>query len=365
MTSAKIFDCISLIIVDDQEKRSVFGGIAMTVAVKDRILGCLLAGACGDALGAPFEFTSHIEMIVECGPGGVRNFWTEGGLLGAITDDTQLTLFTASGLLARRQFRGLSEVEHFHLAYLAWFSTQGERNGLLDQHPNHHAELASIVSTHGDRCAGFTCLNSLRDAKHIGQFANNTSKGCGAAMRVAPIGLLYMSDPYQAFDSAVAAARLTHGHPTGYISAGAFAMLIAWVLKECSLADALQKTLIFLRSQPGHEETSKAIINAPWPNEERVRPPSWMGFGWTGEQALAIAINAVLTTKCLQEAIIVAANHDGDSDTTASMAGNLAGALYGVSAIPQRWIEKVEMRSEITQIARKLCRAMAECSRSR
>ncbi len=111
---------------------------------------------------------------------------------------------------------------------------------------------------------------------------------------------------------------------------------------------------MYLRSHPRHEAVLAAIINAPWPSEDRSKRPAWFGYGWTGEEALAIAIGAVLTTHSLEEAIIKSTNHDGDSGTTASMAGNLAGAYYGVAAIPRRWSGSVEMRETILTMAESL-----------
>lgn len=324
------------------------------ISTTDRFLGSLLAGACGDALGAPFEFTSHIDMIVECGPGGVRDFWTDGGTPGAISDDTQLGLFTASALLARKSHLGLSEIEHLHFAYLGWLSTQGEHNKLVDSLPCLHTELIEQITNQGDRCPDFTTRSVLTGTKALGVFTTSRSKGCGAVARVAPIGLLYHRDPFQAFEVAAASARLTHGHPTGYLSAGAFAMMIGWVVQGRTLPEAVQDTMTYLRSEPGNQQVINAIIHAPSPTKDPDLRPNWMGFGWTAEEALAIAIGAVLTTHTLEDAVIAAANHDGNSSTTALMAGNLAGALYGVSAIPERWARTVEMRSTLLRVSGQL-----------
>src|SRR5215469_1142760 len=92
--------------------------------------GCLLGGAVGDALGAPVEFMSYANIVREFGPEGIRDFAPAYGRLGAITDDTQMTLFTAEGLL-RAYVRGcLKGICHppsvVHHAYLRWLITQGE-----------------------------------------------------------------------------------------------------------------------------------------------------------------------------------------------------------------------------------------------
>jgi ADP-ribosylglycohydrolase len=68
------------------------------VSISNRCRGCLLGGAVGDALGAPVEFMSHSQIVSRFGPHGIRDFAPAYGRTGAITDDTQMTLFTAEGL---------------------------------------------------------------------------------------------------------------------------------------------------------------------------------------------------------------------------------------------------------------------------
>jgi hypothetical protein len=94
-----------------------------------RILGCLLGGAVGDALGAPVEFRSLAEIHNRFGPEGVSTFASAYGREGAITDDTQMTLFTAEGLMRahnRATSKGICSVpDVVWYAYLRWLHTQG------------------------------------------------------------------------------------------------------------------------------------------------------------------------------------------------------------------------------------------------
>jgi ADP-ribosyl-[dinitrogen reductase] hydrolase len=98
-------------------------------ALHARIRGCLLGGAVGDALGAPVEFLSLAEIRRRFGPDGIRDYAHAYGRLGAITDDTQMTLFTAEGLLrawVRGTVKGLYHPPGvIHHAYLRWLVTQG------------------------------------------------------------------------------------------------------------------------------------------------------------------------------------------------------------------------------------------------
>lgn len=153
------------------------------------IRASLMGGAVGDALGAEIEFWS-LDQIRRRFPGGVDEILRHQGKRGAITDDTQITLFTAERLI-RAQVRGtLKGICHppgvVHHALQRWLVTQGERPKT--------AELCKVglvadPRLHAQRAPGMTCLSALRAAKDFGALARNDSKGCGTIMRVAPIGL--------------------------------------------------------------------------------------------------------------------------------------------------------------------------------
>ena len=160
-----------------------------------RMVGCLLGGAVGDALGAPIEFMKLPEIRARFGPEGIRDYAPAYGRdAGAITDDTQMTLFTAEGLIraaVRYAGRGIcsppSVVMH---AYMRWLRTQGETS----KHPFFaHGETGWLVGERdlwSRRAPGSTCLSALRNATDDDLFATNDSKGCGGIMRVAPVGLV-------------------------------------------------------------------------------------------------------------------------------------------------------------------------------
>src|SRR3990167_4825674 len=153
----------------------------------ERIKGCLLGGAVGDALGAPVEFLEWPAIEAKFGPQGIVDFAPAFGITGAITDDTQMMLFTAEGLLrayVRGSSRGICHVPSIiHDALLRWLMTQDyptampvSRDGWLIEQP----ELWSR------RAPGTTCLGALKASSRLGAVAENNSKGCGAVMRVAP-----------------------------------------------------------------------------------------------------------------------------------------------------------------------------------
>jgi ADP-ribosylglycohydrolase len=178
-------------------------------------------------------------------------------------------------------------------------------------------------------------------------------------MRVAPVGLfLWLAGgpraPHHAFRLAADLAALTHGHPTGQLSAGVLAALVLLLADGEDLAGALAATRGILAQHPEHEETLHAMLQAESLAGSQLAPPAAiakLGQGWLAEEALAIAIYCALVASSLRDGVILAVNHDGDSDSTGSIAGNLLGAMHGVDAIPAEWLEPLELRDVITQVA--------------
>ena len=185
----------------------------------------------------------------------------------------------------------------------------------------------------------------------------NNSKGCGGVMRVAPIGLLFYEYNENVFEIAVKAAAITHGHPTGYIAAGAFAVIIAELIKGKKLFESVESCIFLLKKEDKNKETYNALksaIELASTNEEPYKCIEKLGEGWVAEEALAIAVYCALKAKTFKDAIIMAANHNGDSDSTASICGNLLGARHGMKVIPGYWLEKLELYELIDKMAEDL-----------
>lgn len=180
-------------------------------------------------------------------------------------------------------------------------------------------------------------------------------------MRVAPIGLLLDLSPKQAFDLAIRAAALTHGHSSGYLSAGSMAALVRFLVEGISLRDAVAPTLALLEAWPGHEETAAALKSALSLSVggQRKAPvvPARLGEGWVGEEALAIAAWAALTGPTFPAVLQRSANHSGDSDSTASLAGQLWGAEHGLAGIPEEWVQRLDISAELKDMAERLIAA--------
>ncbi|AKE94629.1 ADP-ribosylglycohydrolase family protein [Cronobacter sakazakii] len=334
-------------------------------ALRARFRGCLLGGAVGDALGGPVEFLRLAEITARFGAQGVTDYEYAWGGIGKITDDTQMTLFTAEGLLRawmRAAMRGIGPsftgvTAH---AYLRWLLTQGERNrhNLLDK-----TQMSGWLAGHNAlfhaRAPGNTCLSALREMRAFGKPARNDSKGCGGVMRVAPVGLFYMRYPggdllKAAFDTGCQLAALTHGHPTGYLTGGVLAALVLQLVQGESLDAALTRSLDLLKNAPQHEETWRALEHArtlaaaPLTPREAIKT---LGEGWVAEEALAIALFCALRARSFEEGVLMAVNHDGDSDSTGAIVGNLLGAMYGITALPETWLARLELNAVIQEMA--------------
>ena len=329
-------------------------GTLFRVDGRERIRGCLLGGAIGDALGAPIEFESLAAIRATYGPSGVSGLVGTSWPPRTITDDTQMTLFTAEGLL--RAGRGSAyALEHIAHAYDRWLLTQGEGHAAATGWLVTHREL------HARRAPGNTCLSALRSGRRPGRRgALNSSKGCGAVMRVAPIGLVH----HAPFEVAAEAGGLTHHHPSGYLSAGAFAQVLATIMTGATLHDAIDAARIELRRWPDHEETLHAIDSAvsaaSVPGSPSAEVMESLGQGWVGEEALAIALYCALVAPDVRTGLLLAVNHGGDSDSTGSIAGNLLGAPYGYDALPGDLVEAVEARDLIATVADDLASAFLD-----
>jgi ADP-ribosylglycohydrolase len=318
----------------------------------DRVLGCVLAGAAGDALGAPVEFASIEEIRSRFGARGIADYASAFGLRGAVTDDTQMTLFTLEGVVRahvrQRVAGGADMIVVLHKAYLRWLYTQGQQvpRAVLD------GWLITEPGLYAQRAPGNTCLSALRDTidgTRIGTIERpiNDSKGCGGVMRAAPVAL-WPGTPAEIFRLGADAAALTHGHPSGYLAAGALAVIVKQLLHGAVLEAAVEQARAELVTWRGHEEVLTALDNAillakngaPTPEAIAER----LGGGWVAEEALAIAVCAALAAEDLGDGLRIAVNHSGDSDSTGSICGNILGARDGMNAIPARLRDHVELR---------------------
>ena len=323
------------------------------ISTADRAVGCLIGGAVGDALGAGIEFMTHADIVDEFGPEGVTDIVPAYGQIAPITDDTQMTLFTAEGLIEARE-TGTDPVEAIWNAYQRWYHTQG---GPLPEEADPNEGLLAISEMHNMRAPGLTCTGALR-GNIPGTLTQpvNDSKGCGGVMRASPAGLS-TDDPVEAYRLGRDLAALTHGHPSGWIAAGAFAAIICELAHGSNPARAVQTGLLLVESEEAGNEVAQGLVDAIAISEKTevtVIDLEELGAGWTAEEALAISVACFLADLKPREQLLLAVNHSGDSDSTGSITGNLIGTTKGWRAIPPDWRQDLELSALITSIAREL-----------
>lgn len=330
-----------------------------SVSGLDRVRGCLLGGAVGDALGAPVEFMqlpairrAHGATIdlVDLAP-------------ARFTDDTQMTLFTAEGLaraLVGGHDKGItSDTELVYRAYLRWLHIQGvpwsqAAGHLADAEEQPDGWLVSNRVLHRRAEPGNTCLSAL----HSGRMGTptdriNNSKGCGGVMRAAPAGLAF-DDPAEAFRVGCDVAAITHGHPAGFLSAGALAAMVAHLMAGAQMHEAVTEALRLVEQDTEGAETAEALAEGIALGERGMPAPEELerlGGGWVGEEALAIAVACALPATDLAVALSASVFHSGDSDSTGAICGNLLGALWGMEAVPPAWLDVLEARDVVDHVA--------------
>lgn len=328
-----------------------------SIAIKERITGSLLAGAAGDALGYQIEFARNVKDKQ------VTDFLSGEG---RISDDTQMTLFTANALLyhvaAKERGKVVSAERAIYLSYLDWLETQ---NGCKSDVTV--SRIKSLPELHKRRHPGNTCLTALGSGicgtleKPI-----NASKGCGTVMRIAPIGLFYEDAAFCGLLSAKSGA-VTHGHELGNIPCMLEGILLNILVNEelsfersfdKALEIFLKESVIFSRHNVKYflemTEKAKALAEKDIPDPEAIKA---IGEGWVAEEAFCIALYACLKySDNLTDALIASVNHDGDSDSTGAVTGNILGAYLGGKAISEHFLN-VELREHIMELSDDLSEA--------
>lgn len=330
----------------------------------DKFRGCLIGGAAGDALGYAVEFKREEEIFSEYGNDGI----TEYDLLldsdvAEISDDTQMTLFTAEGLLlAGRKGNSVDYINSIREMYKCWYQTQSVKNPRKNE--NLQSRLLNVPELYNRRCPGMTCMIAIREGAE-GTINNpvNDSKGCGGVMRVAPISL-YFCDTLVSYEQSdmigAEAAALTHGHDLGYIPAAALVHIVRKVAEsDIPLKDAVSDSInamekLFLKVEHIGDFTAimQKAIQLAESDIDDLSAIHQLGEGWVAEETLAIAVYCALKYENnFDMALRIAVNHNGDSDSTGAVCGNILGAYLGYNAIPQKYKERLELHDLICETA--------------
>lgn len=350
--------------------------------IKDKIRGCLMAGAAGDALGYTVEFWSRQSILAHYGANGITRFDLRGGDKALVSDDTQMTLFTANGVLTgltRHYMRGVgSPLEYYaRFAYIDWYCTQ---TGNKRDNDFAYTWLRDLPEMAHRRAPGNTCLTACKSLFENKEVQNN-SMGCGGIMRVAPFPLIAAG--YEAKGMGMYTiegiarggaeiAECTHKHPQGYIPSAALAVLLykiapLTVAEVCEQIDQLVAETVEVidriyteggecQAKNQLKEVTERVMRLAHSDIPDIEAIKQLGEGWVALEAWAIALYcAVRHIDSVEDAIIAAVNHDGDSDSTGSICGNIMGAIYGYEHIKSRNIfcpegKELEQTLELSEI---------------
>ena len=338
----------------------------------DVIRGSLFGGAMGDALGYPVEFLKREEIIKQFGDNGISEYVLNGKGLAEISDDTQMTLFTATGILigiTRGKLRGIMGPLQGYIwkAYTNWCEMQ---MGLNPDGAQRFSWLMDVPEMGENRAPGTTCVHAIMKQREGSvEKPLNDSKGCGGIMRIAPVALYLnrtgdLNCMQDVFEVASEVAALTHGHELGWLSSGVAAYIINQVAyARVTVEEATRSAIRFVKehySDKQHLEEligimERALLFAKNGSDDAENICA-LGEGWVAEETLAIAIYcSVKYQNDFSKALCAAVNHDGDSDSTGTVTGNIMGAYLGYEKLSEQWKENLECANIIDEIAVDLC----------
>ncbi len=297
----------------------------------EKAKGILYGLAIGDALGRLTEFKSLSRIKSEYGDVGITDL-PEPALF---TDDTQMSVAIAEALVETGERDVDSIMAGVRDEFIKW-----------------------LHSPENNRAPGNACLTGVRNmeaGKHWSESGISRSKGCGSAMRVAPIGYLYQDDPEKLKAVAHTTGICTHGHPTADAACIGAAYLVKLALDGTKPDDMVPSLLPFTKGIS--EEFFRAILKIEkcldWEDEEKAL--SYLGEGWIGEEAVALALYCFLRYPRDYEKVVVrGANTNGDSDSIACIGGSISGAYLGIDAVPRGWVQRIEKTEYIGGLATRL-----------
>jgi ADP-ribosylglycohydrolase len=328
----------------------------------DKIKGCLMGMAIGDGYGYPTEFLKVDEILEKWPPTGPESPMGNPIL---VTDDTQMAISVAKALIESKEnnYSPLSLEKSLIKNYIEWLN-----------------------DPKNNRAPGMTCIRACEKLERGDNWLEATikdSKGCGANMRVVPVGLLCLKGIEENEIGAIAQfqSAITHGHPTALAASEITAITIVKILNGTSHKDLLEELLKYAEKQKGvyHEKYLKNIwdrapfrspiefITLGWEqvievllkvkeglnkNDIEIDPCLVSGEGWISEEAFATALLCFLLfpeepKRVLKRAVVTS----GDSDSIACLAGAFSGAYCGLNKFPQDWINRIEYKVELDKIA--------------
>jgi ADP-ribosylglycohydrolase len=300
---------------------------------RDRARGCLLGLAVGDALGTALEFRAPgsfapIDDIVGGGPFGLQP--------GEWTDDTAMALCLAESLIERQTFNPVDQLER----YVRWW-----RHG--------HMSCTGSCFDIGTTVSGALARFERTKEPYPGD-RDPMSAGNGSIMRLAPVVIFHASSPRKAIDFAAASSRTTHRAKEAVDGCRYLASLLVGLLAGRSKDAVLAPDYEAVPGLWDHEVLERRIAKIRRGSFRERRPPQIRGTGYV-VASLEAALWAFARSDSFRDGALLAVNLGDDADTTGAVCGQLAGAAYGLSGIPSRWLATLAWKDRIVAMADQLC----------
>lgn len=288
-----------------------------------RFIGSLVGTAVGDSLGAQREGAADFQEVREIGP--------------RYTDDTAMTIGVTESLVEAKGFH------YFHMAERLM------RNYEREPWRRYGMSPPRIFRMMKSGRLGFGMLD--REIFPEGSFGN------GGAMRVSPVGLLYHDDPVALRDISYQTAGITHSHELALegsaLQACAVALAVRSDPQNFSSAEFLGALRMFTKSG-AYQERLKSVVRLLEAAPERGEVVRELGNGAEAVNSVPTAIYCFLANRDFESALVYAVSLGGDADTIGAMTGAIAGACYGINAVPARWKVPVENREYLETLGRRL-----------
>jgi ADP-ribosyl-[dinitrogen reductase] hydrolase len=309
----------------------------VTTTRQDRYRGALLVLAAGDALGTTLEFKrpgtfEPISEMVGGGPFRLRP--------GEWTDDTSMALCLAESLIECEDFDPIDQLRR----YVRWY-----REG-------HNSSTGHCFDI------GNTVRAALHRFERTGEpwcgSTNPDTAGNGSIMRLAPVPLFFAQDPVRAVAEAADSSRTTHGAPEAVDACRYLAALIVGAVEGRSKEDLLQPHFTPAPGLWTGQPLAPAIAEIAAGSFRDREPPEIAGTGHV-VRSLEAALWAFAKSTTFEDGALLAVNLGDDADTTGAVYGQLAGAFYGVDAIPARWRSALALRERLEAYADDLLRLSA------
>jgi len=344
---------------------------------KERFSGCIVGAAAGDALGSPVKTLTISQIKDLYGKKGILKLSSEKRQKTArISDETQMMLFTAHGILwadaAGLRTGEANCADYVFLALQQWLYSQTGGTSSIDlqwilddNETGFPCDLLGISAFCKKRNPTKQLVQTLAGIKSENDYGRkrrpiNQNKLFDCLPRAIPAGLYFYSDPELAFSVGCDLAAITHSHPTGYLATGCLSAIIAFICKGNTIERSVLNTMKILKEHDGFEECFAALDKALSLLDEETSPltdVAELGNGSTADSALAIGVYCACVHYDYLSAVQLAANQDGISDICAFIAGALKGALLGYSEIPSGFVKKLQFAELIKDYAGRMTKA--------